>query len=79
MSSIYPLETDDNAESIMKRFITYRLQTQPIIEVITPFAPKFVQHFEKNGLCTHVDGNQEEDRVFDDIKADFRTRGLICA
>mmetsp|Transcript_2102 Transcript_2102/g.5311 ORF Transcript_2102/g.5311 Transcript_2102/m.5311 type:complete len:190 (-) Transcript_2102:184-753(-) len=64
---------DDNAESIKKRFHTYRAETMPV-----------VQFFAQLGLVHTVDGTQPVDVVFETVQAalkqvhanDAQRRGL---
>lgn len=52
--------TDDNAESIQKRLVTYDNQTRPIIE-----------HFRSLDKVRQVDSNRSEAEVFADVAAHF--------
>jgi len=52
--------SDDNEDSIRKRFETYESQTKPIIE-----------HFRKEGKCKEVDSNREPAKVFNDVAVHF--------
>jgi adenylate kinase family enzyme len=52
--------TDDNSESIRKRFITYEESTRPIIE-----------YFANIKKCRTVDSNRAPDVVFEDVKQYF--------
>lgn len=49
--------SDDNIESARKRFNTFREATLPVIE-----------HFEKANKVSRINGNQDMDRVYKDIK-----------
>ena len=48
---------DDNEETIKKRLVVYRSQTQPLIE-----------WYKKEGLHHHINGLGELDRIFADIQ-----------
>ena len=52
--------TDDNEESLKKRFNTYVNATMPIIE-----------HFRGKGLVHEIDGNLDQDAVFEVVKKHF--------
>ena len=52
--------SDDNEESIRKRFITYEESTRPIIN-----------HFKSIGKCRQTDSNRPVDAVFGDVSAFF--------
>lgn len=52
--------SDDNLESIVKRFRTYEEQTRPIIN-----------HFESINLVRKVDSNRDPDIVFEDVSMHF--------
>lgn len=49
--------TDDNADSIRKRFITYKESTKPIID-----------YFDKLGLVNKIDADQTVEQVFIQVK-----------
>ena len=52
--------TDDNEESLRKRFVTYLKDTMPIIE-----------EFRKIGLVRQIDANRSKDEVFADVAKVF--------
>ena len=52
--------SDDNEESLKKRFKTYNEATMPIIE-----------HFQKLDLVKTIDATQDPDNVFDQLKPFF--------
>lgn len=52
--------TDDNAETIQKRLVTYENQTRPIIE-----------HFRSLDKVRQVDSNRSEAEVFADVATHF--------
>lgn len=52
--------SDDNVESLKKRFLTYVSDTMPIIE-----------HYEALGLVRKIDASQSPDDVFDQVKKVF--------
>lgn len=52
--------TDDNAESLKKRFKTYQNETAPIID-----------HYRALNLVTQIDGNKSPDEVFSAVKEVF--------
>ncbi|RZB40280.1 ADK, AAA 17 and/or Zeta toxin domain containing protein [Asbolus verrucosus] len=52
--------SDDNMQSLEKRFNTYITETQPIIK-----------YYEERGLVRNVDANKAPDDVFDDVKKIF--------
>ena len=52
--------SDDNEESLKKRFVTYSNGTMPIIE-----------HYDALGLVKKVDATQSAAQVFDDVKKIF--------
>ena len=51
------LRDDDKPETVQKRLDVYHAQTQPLIDF-----------YEKKGILKTIDGTQEIDRVFGDIK-----------
>ncbi|XP_076306752.1 UMP-CMP kinase-like isoform X2 [Tachypleus tridentatus] len=53
--------TDDNAESLKKRFVTYFKDTLPIIE-----------HYQKQNLVRKIDANNSEHKVFEEVKKCFK-------
>lgn len=52
--------SDDNMESLKKRFNTYQNESKPIIE-----------HYEQMDMVRRVDGNRSPDEVFADVKKIF--------
>lgn len=52
--------TDDNMESLKKRFATYLNETKPIID-----------YYDKKSQVKRIDANQTPDEVFDDVKEVF--------
>lgn len=52
--------SDDNVESLKKRFQTYVGDTMPIIE-----------HYEALGLVRKIDASQSPDEVFEEVKKKF--------
>jgi UMP-CMP kinase len=52
--------SDDNAETLQKRFVTYMEKTMPIVE-----------HYRKLGLVKDLDANGNEEEVFDEVKKIF--------
>lgn len=52
--------TDDNIESLRKRFVTNKESTMPI-----------VKHFEDNGLLRKIDASRSPDEVYEEVKALF--------
>ena len=52
--------TDDNAESIRKRLVTFHKESMPVVE-----------HYEKQGRVFHIDATKSPDQVFVDVKALF--------
>ncbi|XP_013196225.2 UMP-CMP kinase [Amyelois transitella] len=57
--------SDDNLESLMKRFNTYLNDTMPIIE-----------HYEKQGLVRKINAEVAPDQVFEEVKKAFNQCGL---
>jgi len=53
--------TDDNIESLRKRFVTNKESTMPI-----------VNHFEEKGLLRKIDATRSPDEVYDDVKPLFQ-------
>jgi len=53
--------TDDNIESLRKRFVTNKESTMPIVD-----------HFEEKGLLRKIDATRSPDEVYDDVKALFK-------
>ncbi len=53
--------SDDNIESIKKRFKTYQADTVPVIE-----------QFRRDGKIREVDSNRESEAVYNDIKIHFQ-------
>lgn len=58
--------SDDNLESLQKRFNTYLNDTMPIIE-----------HYEKMGLVRRINAEVAPDDVFNDVKKVFNDSGLV--
>ncbi|XP_067139415.1 UMP-CMP kinase-like isoform X2 [Centruroides vittatus] len=54
--------SDDNEESLMKRFNTYKVDTLPIINF-----------YEKQNLVKKLDGTKPAQKVFEDVKELFKT------
>ena len=52
--------SDDNEESLRKRFVTFVNSTKPIIE-----------HFEKQDLVKTIDGDRPKESVWDDVSKLF--------
>ena len=52
--------SDDNEESLKKRFQTYVKDTMPIID-----------YYETLGLVRKIDASQSPDQVFEDVKKAF--------
>lgn len=50
--------SDDNIESIKKRFNTFKMETLPVVE-----------YFIHQGLCTKLDGSKGIDEVWEATKA----------
>lgn len=57
--------TDDNLESLQKRFNTYIQETKPIID-----------YYDTLNLVKRVDGTNSPHRVFDDIKNIFKAYNI---
>lgn len=57
--------SDDNAESIKKRFKTFIETSMPVVE-----------YYEKDGKVVKVDATPEPDEVYEDVKAKFAEKGL---
>ncbi|KJE98217.1 adenylate kinase [Capsaspora owczarzaki ATCC 30864] len=55
--------TDDNKESLTKRFHTYESETMPI-----------VNYFDRKGLVRKIDSTRSVDEVFADVKKVFAAR-----
>nr|CAI5848219.1 unnamed protein product [Callosobruchus analis] len=53
--------SDDNIDSIRKRFRTYFNETIPVL-----------QYYEQKGLLRRIDANKSKDEVFEDVKEQFR-------
>ena len=53
--------TDDNIESLRKRFVTNKESTMPI-----------VSHFEERGLLKKIDATRSPDEVYGDVKPLFQ-------
>ncbi|KAM3959266.1 cytidine/uridine monophosphate kinase Dak1 [Aphomia sociella] len=57
--------SDDNIESLQKRFNTYLNDTMPIIE-----------HYEKQGLVRNINAESAPEEVFKDVKKAFEGSGI---
>jgi len=57
--------TDDNIESIKKRFKTYLESTIPVVD-----------YYDKIGKAVKIDGNREPDSVWQDVITRFAERGI---
>jgi len=57
--------TDDNIESIRKRFRTYAEQTMPVIK-----------HYDSIGKCVTIHADRSPDEVWADTKSAFEKRGV---
>lgn len=57
--------SDDNEESIKKRFKTFVDTSMPVVE-----------HFEKQGKVVKVMATRSPDEVYEDVKSKFAERGL---
>ena len=57
--------TDDNEESIVKRFRTFEETSMPV-----------VQHFEKEGRVVKVDATKTPDEVYQHVQEQFTKEGL---
>lgn len=57
--------SDDNAESIKKRFVTF-IETSMTV----------VKHYEKEGKVVSVDATPSPDKVYEDVKKQFAEKGL---
>ena len=57
--------SDDNAESIKKRFKTFVETSMPV-----------VKHYEKDGKVVNVDATHSPDKVYEDVKKQFAEKGL---
>jgi len=55
-SELYQRE-DDMEETVKHRLVVYQKQTQPLID-----------YYEKKGIVKNVNGEQEIDKIFEDIK-----------
>jgi UMP-CMP kinase len=53
--------SDDNMDSLKKRFDTYCTSTMPIIE-----------HYRRLDLVKHIDASSDPDKVFDLVKVPFQ-------
>jgi UMP-CMP kinase family protein len=53
--------SDDNIESIKKRFTTHQIQTTPVI-----------QYYEKQGKLKRIDGSKSQEQVFEQMKHVFQ-------
>ncbi|GAM23751.1 hypothetical protein SAMD00019534_069260, partial [Acytostelium subglobosum LB1] len=54
--------TDDNIESIKKRFTTFHNQTKPVVE-----------HYGKQSRVHSINSNRPVDQVYDDVRKLFQT------
>lgn len=57
--------TDDNMESLKKRFTTYVSQTKPIVD-----------HYAKESKVKTIEANRGVDEVFNDVQKLFKDEGL---
>jgi UMP-CMP kinase len=57
--------SDDNAESIKKRFKTFVETSMPVVE-----------HFEKEGKVVKVSAVPPPDEVYENVKSSFKDRGV---
>jgi len=57
--------SDDNEESIKKRFKTFVETSMPVVEM-----------FEKDGRVVKVDATHGPDEVYEDVRKQFKERGL---
>jgi UMP-CMP kinase len=57
--------SDDNAESIKKRFKTFVETSMPVVE-----------YFEKEGKVVNVKATRGPDEVYEEVKKAFEGRGL---
>nr|CAH7762436.1 unnamed protein product [Callosobruchus chinensis] len=53
--------SDDNIESLRKRFTSYLNETMPVL-----------QFYDQKGLLRRIDANKSQDEVFEDVKELFR-------
>lgn len=60
--------SDDNEESIKKRFVTFVETSMPVVKM-----------FEKEGRVIIVDAKQTPEQVYEDVKKRFAERGLKIA
>lgn len=58
--------SDDNIESIKKRFKTFRETSMPVVE-----------HYEKLGKVVSVDTNNPVDQVYNDVKKGLKEKKII--
>jgi len=63
---VFSGRTDDNLDSIKKRFKTYVDQTIPTI-----------QYYESKGKVVHIHADQTPDKVWEEVKRKFGERGMI--
>ncbi len=54
--------SDDNIESIKKRFRVFNADTKPVIEF-----------FQKNGKSREVDSSRDEESIYSDVKHIFQS------
>ncbi len=55
--------SDDNAETMQKRLVTYQKATMPIED-----------HYRKKGLMIEVDGTRSPEQVFTDVSKHFEKK-----
>ena len=63
--------TDDNEESLRKRFVTYEQATMPIIRwetIAVCLKFNFCRHFEKLNLVHQLDATKSPDEVFAEVE-----------
>jgi len=60
--------TDDNIDSIKKRFKTYVEQTIPVVE-----------GYASRGLAVKIDATRDVDSVWADVDREFQARGIVAA
>lgn len=58
--------SDDNEESIKKRFVTFVQTSMPVVE-----------HFEKEGKVVKVSSVPGPEEVYADVKRKFKERGVL--
>jgi len=57
--------SDDNAESIMKRFKTFVETSMPVVE-----------HYRKEGKVVEIKATPPADEVYEDVKKELTERGI---